>query len=200
MRRPVPKTLIAGAAAAFACVLFTAAAFAQIPAGANPAFIGRWCVQGDPARVATIAAANLGLQLTNESGSTSPGQVAGFNPNTITALSWNLVQGTISADGRSIAWTNGTTWKRCSPGGAVATLDGTWYAAGDPNRACSISQQLGALNFVNEQGASASGHYDGPLHLTAMWQGNAIGGTISADGSRISWDNGTVWLRNPRPF
>jgi hypothetical protein len=166
---------------------------AQLGPTINPQFLGRWCVQGDPSRIATIAAANLGLQLTNESGSTSSAQAVGINGSTIVALNWNLVQGTISSDGSHINWTNGTYWNHCA--GRRTTLDGTWFANGDPSRACSISQQFGALNFVNENGNTASGNFDGPNHLTATWQGQLIGATISADGTRINWSNGTFWSR-----
>jgi hypothetical protein len=184
-------------AALFGMVLSLAGAL--VPAGAqpapnvNPQFIGRWCVQGDPTRIATIAQGNLGLQLTNESGSTSIGQGVGLNGSTIVALQWNLVQGTLTADARRINWTNNTYWNHCNA--PRTTLDGTWYANGDPSRSCSISQQYGALNFVNETGTAASGHFDGPSHIVALWQGTMIGGTISPDGSRINWDNGTFWTR-----
>jgi hypothetical protein len=166
---------------------------AQLPPNVNPQFVGRWCAQGDPSRIATIAAGNLGLQLTNETGSTSPAQVVGVNGSTIVALNWNLVQGTISGDGSRINWTNGTYWNHCT--GRRTTLDGTWYAGGDPNRVCSISQKFGALNFVNESGTTASGSFDGRNHFVAVWQGQQIGGTVSADGRRITWSNGTFWSR-----
>ncbi len=166
---------------------------AQLPPNINPQFIGRWCVQGDSARNATIAQGPLGLQLTNESGSTSTAQGVGLGGSTIVALEWDLVQGTLRNDGRRIDWTNGTYWNHCS--GSGMTLDGTWYAGGDPGRMCSISQQYGAINFVNESAVRASGHFDGPSHLVALWQGKSIGGAVSPDGSRISWDNGTFWSR-----
>ena len=167
---------------------------AQLPPNVNPQFIGRWCVGGDPSKIGTIAAGNLGLQLTNEAGSTSAAQPAGLDGSTIVALQWNLVQGTITGDASRINWSNGTFWNHCNSGGR-ATLDGTWYAGGDPGRACSIVQQYGALNFVNESGVTAAGNFDGPSHIVAVWQGKTIGGTISRDGKRINWDNGTFWSR-----
>jgi hypothetical protein len=185
------------AASLLATVLFALgrAADAQPVTNVNPQFVGRWCVQGDPSRIATISPGNLGLQLTNETGSTSPAQSAGINGSTIVALQWNLVQGTLTADGNRINWTNGTFWNHCGSGNRRATLDGTWYAGGDPSRSCSIAQQFGALTFMNESGVSASGNYDGPNHIVAVWNGKTIGGTISPDGSRINWDNGTFWSR-----
>ena len=168
-------------------------AVAQPAPNINPQFVGRWCVQGDPTRIATIAQGNLGLQLTNETGSTSIGQGVGMNGSTIVALQWNLVQGTLTPDASRINWTNNTYWNHCNV--PRATLDGTWYANGDPSRSCTISQQYGALNFVNESGTTASGHFDGANHIVALWQGTPIGGTIGPGGSRINWDNGTFWSR-----
>jgi len=78
--------------------------------------------------------------------------------------------------------------------GGLSRLAGV-FLAGDPGRMCSISQRLGALTFVNETGTTAAGNFTGPSHLIANWQGTPIGGTISPDGSRISWDNGTFWSR-----
>ncbi len=74
-----------------------------------------------------------------------------------------------------------TNCNHCNSGGC--TLDGTWYANGDPRRPCSISQRLGALTFINELGNTAAGNFDGPSHLAAMWQGMPIGATLGADGS-----------------
>jgi hypothetical protein len=90
---------------------------------------------------------------------------------------------------------NNTFWSRCSGNGHAGRLDGAWFAQGDPSRQCSIQQRYGALSFSNENGATASGVFDGPMHFTATWSGQQIGGTISADGSRITWDNGTFWTR-----
>jgi hypothetical protein len=166
---------------------------AQLPPNVNPQFIGRWCVGGDPAKIATIAASAFGLQLTNEIGSTSPAQSVALDGSTIVALQWDLVQGTLTRNGSRINWTNNTFWSHCSPSGT--TLDGTWYANGDPGRPCSITQQYGALTFVNETGITAAGQFNGPRHIEARWQGKTIGATISSDGTRINWDNGTFWTR-----
>jgi hypothetical protein len=189
---------------ALLCALFLGAALpvetglttasAQPGPNVNPQFVGQWCVQGDPSKIGTITPGGLGLQLTNETGSTSPAQPVGLGGSTIVALQWNLVQGTLAPDASRINWTNGTYWNHCNSGGGK-TLDGTWYAGGDPRRACSISQRLGSLTFINENGTAAAGNFDGPSHLVATWQGTPIGGTVSADGSRISWDNGTFWSR-----
>ncbi len=178
--------------AEFTCVT---TAGAQPGPNVNPQFVGQWCVQGDPTRIGSIASSGLGLQLTNESGSTSIAQPVGPSGQTIVALQWNLVQGTLTPDASRITWTNGTFWNHCNNGGGGKTLDGTWYANGDPGRMCSISQRLGALTFVNETGTTAAGNFTGPSHLIANWQGTPIGGTISPDGSRIRWDNGTFWSR-----
>jgi hypothetical protein len=195
----VTKTTFIGLAmalvATFAALIGPTPATAQPGPNINPQFVGSWCVNGDPTKIGSIAQNGLGLQLTNESGSTSIAQPVGPGGSTIVALQWNLVQGTLTSDASRINWTNGSYWNHCSSGGGGKTLDGTWYASGDPGRMCSISQRLGALTFVNESGTTASGNFNGPRHLVAFWQGTPIGGAISGDGSRITWDNGTFWSR-----
>jgi hypothetical protein len=36
---------------------------------------------------------------------------------------------------------------------------------------------------------------NGKRTLTSTWNGNVIGGTVSTNGNRINWDNGTYWTR-----
>jgi hypothetical protein len=47
----------------------------------------------------------------------------------------------------------------------------------------------------NESGDNASGQINGKRTLTTNWDGTAIGGTVSTNGNRINWDNGTYWTR-----
>lgn len=158
-------------------------------------FLGAWCAQGDPSKHASIAGNGVFLTLTNENGDTSPGNFQGNNQ--IQAPGWQFVTGTLSGDGSQINWSNGTYWARCdSGGGGWFTLTGTWFANGDRSRACSIHQRRGRLSLQNENGDSAGGSYEGRHHIVTNWSGNTIRGTISRDGNRINWDNGTYWIRS----
>jgi hypothetical protein len=159
-------------------------------------FLGAWCAQGDPSRRASISANGPMLTLTNENGDTSPGQYQGQN--SISAPGWQFVTGTLTPDGGQINWSNGTFWSRCGGGGGGRgrnNLTGTWYAQGDRSKSCSIQQRGRSLQLTNEQGDNAGGHMNGKRTLSTNWNGNTIGGTVSPNGNRINWDNGTYWIR-----
>jgi WD40-like Beta Propeller Repeat len=162
-------------------------------------FQGAWCAQGDRNKHCSIGVNGPFLTLTNENGDTSTGNFGGMGQNTITAVQWNFVQGTLSPDGSRINWTNGTYWTRCQGGGGGGhrppNLDGTWYRDGKRSRACSIRQNKRNLRLRNESGQTATGTIDGNSHVTTNWSGNQIAGTISKDGNTIYWNNGTSWSR-----
>src|SRR5271163_2104205 len=69
-------------------------------------FMGAWCAQGDPSKQASISSNGPMLNLRNESGSTSIGNMQGNNQ--IVAPEWQFVTGTLSGDGQRIDWSNGT--------------------------------------------------------------------------------------------
>ena len=172
-------------------------AVAQFPP--NPrsaAFTGGWCAQGDPTKQASISDKGAFLTLTNENGDTSTGQYQGQNG--IVAPGWQFVTGTLSPDGSQINWSNGTFWARCNTGGGGhqrLNLTGTWYAQGSRNQSCSIRQRGNNLQLSNESGDQASGQITGKRQLTTNWNGTSIGGTVTGNGNRINWDNGTFWTR-----
>ncbi len=166
---------------------------AQQPDPATP-FLGTWCAQGDRTKHTSITSNGVYLTLTNESGSTSIGHVSGGANPQITADEWNFVQGSLSADGRTINWTNGTFWSRCASHRPV-DLQGTWYAGGDHSKACYIDQRGDRLMFRNEVGQSATGSFTGRYAITTDWSGVTISGTISRTQNRILWSNGTYWTR-----
>lgn len=172
-------------------------AVAQFPP--NPrsaAFTGGWCAQGDPTKQASISDNGAFLTLTNENGDTSTGQYQGQNQ--IVAPGWQFVTGTLSSDGSQINWSNGTFWARCNTGGSGhqrLNLTGTWYAQGSRSQSCFIRQRGNSLQLSNESGDHASGQITGKRQLTTNWNGNTIVGTVTANGNRINWDNGTFWTR-----
>lgn len=183
-------------AVVFACaVLLPSAATAQNGFGQTGPFIGTWCAQGDPTRRASISANGpFNLNLTNETGSTSSGMVTGPNSRQVTAPQWNLVQGNLSPDGRTITWSNNTYWTRCG-GHRYVDVQGTWYVGGDPSRACRITQRGASLALRNETGQRGTGSFSGSRQIGTTWSGTPITGTISRDNNRIDWSNGTYWTR-----
>ncbi len=171
-------------------------AFAQINQGSG--FVGAWCAQGDPTKQASISNNDAFLNLTNENGDTSVGNLQGSNQ--IVAPGWQFVTGTLSGDGSRINWSNGTFWARCNNSGGGGghkklDLNGIWYPNGNRSQQCSIQQHRNGLNFQNETGQRATGTFNGKRSLSTNWSGTTIGGKISADGNRIDWDNGTYWIR-----
>jgi hypothetical protein len=171
-----------------------------LPQGSS-GFLGAWCPQGDPTKQASISSNGAFFNLTNESGSTSIGHLQGMQQNVLVADEWQFVQGTLTADGSRINWSNGTFWARCSSGGGGGggwrrpNIDGTWYRSGNRSQACYIKQRGKNLKLTNEAGAPATGSIDGKRHVTTNWNGTTIGGTITSGGDRINWDNGTYWTR-----
>ncbi len=163
-------------------------------------FFGAWCPQGDPNKHASISGNGVFLNLTNENGDTSIGNLQGSNQ--IQAPQWQFVTGTLNNDGSQINWSNGTYWARCENddggGGGIRwpNLTGTWFANGDRSRSCSIRQRHGRLSLQNESGQGANGNFNDSRHISTNWAGTAIQGRIRQHGNRIDWDNGTYWIRS----
>lgn len=163
----------------------------------NAGFIGGWCAQGDPSKQTSISYNGAFYNLTNETGDSSIGNLEGNNR--IQAPGWQFVTGTLTQNGRQIQWSNGTFWARCPTGGGGGygklNLNGNWYPNGNRKLQCSIQQRKGNLTLQNEQGQRATGSVNGKYQLATNWQGTRINGTVSRDGNRINWDNGTYWIR-----
>ncbi|HEX4019899.1 MAG TPA: hypothetical protein VHX63_02040 [Acidobacteriaceae bacterium] len=164
-------------------------------------FLGAWCAQGNPNKHASVTSNGGGfLNLTNENGDTAAGAL--LSPTQVSAPQWQFVTGTLSGDGSQISWSNGTFWARCYNGGGGGgghhriNLTGTWFAGGNRSKSCSIQQHHGNLSLQNEAGQGASGSFTDRRHITTNWNGANIGGTITNNGNRINWDNGTYWIRN----
>jgi hypothetical protein len=203
MRRPlrpscaVKVAILAGAALALFLHLASMPVCAQETQGSG--FLGQWCAQGDPAKHASISNNGVFFNLTNENGDSSTGHLQGNQQNVIVADGWQFVQGKLTADGSRINWSNGTFWARCDDGGGgwgrPANIDGTWYAGGNRSLSCYIRQRGRRLSITNETGSTATGAFDDRRHVTTNWSGTTIHGTVTRDGDRIDWDNGTYWTR-----
>jgi hypothetical protein len=166
------------------------------PQSSNSRFVGGWCAQGDPTKQTSISFNGGFYNLTNETGDTSIGNLQGNGR--IVAPGWQFVTGSLSRDGRTIQWSNGTFWARCPTGGGgrgKLDLTGNWYPNGDRSQQCSIQERRGNLTLQNESGQRATGSFTGRMNITTNWQGTTIHGTVSKDGNRINWDNGTYWIR-----
>jgi hypothetical protein len=167
----------------------------QPDGGQGTGFMGAWCAQGDPTKQASISNNGAFLSLTNESGDTSIGNMQGDNQ--VVAPGWQFVTGTLRPDGRQINWSNGTFWARCPSGGGnhYGSLSGNWYPNGNRSLSCSIQQRRGNLTLQNEVGQKATGSFNGRGQVSTNWSGTRINGTVSRDGNRIDWSNGTYWIR-----
>jgi len=80
--------------------------------------------------------------------------------------------------------------------GQAARIAGDWCAQGDKTKHCSISVDGPVLSFTNENGSTSSGHFTNVQQTefsADQWQ--FVKGTLSPDGLRIDWTNGTSWMR-----
>lgn len=127
------------------------------------------------------------LTFTNEQGQTSQGYLM---PNgQVKATDWNLV-GTLTQNNTRIMWANGSVWNRQAP----VDLSGKWYINGKP---CTIQQSGNNLIFTNERGQQSQGYIRPDGSVVATNWGNLIG-RLSQNNTRITWNNGSVWTRQPR--
>jgi hypothetical protein len=76
-------------------------------------------------------------------------------------------------------------------------ISGTWFREGDRQRLDSVQQRGSSLTFTNEltPPMTSRGHFrDGSSVIADDWEGGLVG-TLSSDGKRIDWANGTSWQR-----
>ncbi|MFN0052915.1 MAG: Calx-beta domain-containing protein [Planctomycetales bacterium] len=121
-------------------------------------------------------------------GGKSPGSFLG--PDTVIATGWN-VTGTFS--GKSIKWSNGTTWTFQTLGGSVPNLGGLWDVSGQDSRILQTDTQM---TLVNRNGGTSAARFLSSTVLVA--DGWGMQGIIS--GNTITWSNsiyGAVWTRLP---
>jgi hypothetical protein len=70
---------------------------------------------------------------------------------------------------------------------------GTWCAQGDPAKRTSITTNGVYLTLTNELGSTSIGRATGTQIEADEWQ--FVRGTLSSNGKRIDWTNGTYWTR-----
>ena len=70
---------------------------------------------------------------------------------------------------------------------------GQWCAQGDRSKPTSIAIDGPFYKLTNEQGSTATGNIRGNVITAMEWQ--LVRGTLSGNGSRIDWDNGTFWAK-----
>jgi hypothetical protein len=134
------------------------------------------------------------LTIINEQGRRSDGYATSPREIEIPSL---RIKGHVSHGGRRISWTNGTEWTRephkhgsDSEQGPGQGLSGRWYHDGKPT-SVSVSPG-GSVTITNEQGQTSSGHMSGNGDIVMS---SFIRGSVSPNGRRISWSNGTEWTR-----
>ena len=84
--------------------------------------------------------------------------------------------------------------------GTLPNISGRWYANGNSNHHCHISQSGSSVSLTSERGATATGSFVNPSYLATNWGpfgGGNINGQISNDLRTITWSNGTYWTRAP---
>lgn len=167
-------------------------------------FSGVWSAYGadgiTPYGSGTITAnGDGGYIIDNDQGSISSGRLSGAM---MVASEW-AVNGTISDDGNKIVWSNNSLWLRQgsspnpAPNGPPAfDLTGSWIGLNENGRSydepAKITQNGSSLTADNGQGGTVAGTISGKIVSAPGW---SVTGTVSEDGTRITWSNRTTWIR-----
>jgi hypothetical protein len=153
---------------------------------------GRWYHDGNATSI-NVAPDGRNLTIINEQGRRSDGYASSPREIEIPSL---RIRGHVSHSGRRISWTNNTEWTREPRKGGLEFgqgpgqgLSGRWYHDGKPT-SISVSSG-GSVTITNEHGQSSRGHMSG--NDIAILGG--LRGQVSHNGGRISWSNGTTWVR-----
>jgi len=78
----------------------------------------------------------------------------------------------------------------------AARITGDWCAQGDQRKPCSITNNGAFLTFKNEQESTSIGRFTNTQQTEFVADGwQFVRGTLSQDGLRIDWTNGTYWMR-----
>jgi hypothetical protein len=134
------------------------------------------------------------LSIENVGGRTarSKGRVEGDR---VFAQDFATQNGTLSADGTKITWTDGVVWKKS----AVADLNGKWigyYEDGSKSEYVWAIHQTGSTLSIQNVGgktAKSRGRVEGDKVIAQDFA--TQNGKLSADGTKITWTDGVVWKK-----
>jgi hypothetical protein len=170
------------------------ASIESVSANANKTI---WLYNNDLTKLtSTITESSGNILFINEWCDVDEGNMTGgtAKPNT-----WPVV-GNITSD--QIVWNTGPSWHRRSDQ-TVPNLAGLWYSQGkDGTKRPFIYQAATMLKFINENDETSAGCINTPNNVAAsywIYKDHAIHASISADGQRIDWENGTLWTRTILP-
>ena len=81
----------------------------------------------------------------------------------------------------------------------LVDLSGTWYCyyakVGSKGSECSIMHSGNEISFTNEFGNTSNGEFINTNQVKAIDWENGLIGNITENGKRISWKNGSYWVR-----
>lgn len=136
---------------------------------------------------------NIMIQEANDPQTKSRGRINGSN---ISALDFATKNGKLSADGNRIVWSDGVVWVRAND---LNDLTGVWrgyYEDGTRSPyVWSISQRGTSISIQDANG--------GKTKSAGTFTGNKVfardfatkNGKLSADGRKIVWTDGVVWVK-----
>jgi len=76
-----------------------------------------------------------------------------------------------------------------------SAFPGQWCAQGDRNKQASITTDGMFLTLTNEAGSTSRGLSQANRNVIVAPEWQFVQGTLSPDGNRINWSNGTFWAR-----
>lgn len=136
---------------------------------------------------------NIMIQEANDPQTKSRGRINGSN---ISALDFATKNGRLSADGNRIVWSDGVVWVRATD---LNDLTGTWRGYYDDGTRSpyvwSITQRGATISIQDANG--------GKTKSAGTFTGNKVfardfatkNGKLSADGRKIVWSDGVVWVK-----
>jgi hypothetical protein len=134
------------------------------------------------------------LSIKNVGGETakSRGRIEGDK---VVAQDFATQNGTLSADGTRITWTDGVVWKRSKSPDLAGTWVGYYNDGSKSPYVWSIQQTGSTLSIKNVGGETAKsrGRIEGEKVVAEDFA--TKNGKLSADGTRITWTDGVVWKK-----
>lgn len=152
---------------------------------------GRWYHDGLPTSI-SVDADGRNLTIINEHGRRGFGYAAAQDELVIPSLG---IRGHVGRKQQRISWSNGTEWTReptrDKSGFSSPSLEGRWLHDGRPT-SISMMPDGRNLTIVNELGQRSNGYI---TDREVVIPSSGVKGHVSQGGRRISWSNGTEWIR-----